>query len=125
IAANVTWTSATGIELTLERNYSGDALSRDAWRGWREIDDSEQGRRLRALIAERASLQEPLVRDGWFVRAAWRDAWQVRGLHLSSFALANAYDDSALWQFTSEYSPDDHWTISALIGRYLGSHDSE
>ena len=125
LAANLTWTSSNGIELTAERIFAGDAFSRSQWKAWRAVDSAPQFQRLRRVIAERSLLQEPLVQDGWFARGAWRDAWSVRGLQLSSFVLANAYDGSALWQFSASYSPDEHWTFSGLFGRYVGDSNSE
>lgn len=125
VAANLTWTFASGVEVTLERSYAGDALSREDWRAWRAAADSHHGIELGTLFERRSWLQEPLVRDGWFARTSWRDAWGRRGLDVSSFVLVNPYDSSALWQLSMTNALSERWSVSGLLGRYLGGHDTE
>lgn len=124
LAANATWTSRAGIELTLERSYAGDALSRQDWKAWRNSGPDAIGQLL-TMIRERSQFQEPLVRDGWFLRAAWRDAWRIRGLNLSGFIVRNSYDGSALWQGSASHALNERWSVSGIAGRYRGDSTSE
>lgn len=124
-ALNLVWTTPLGLELTLERQYAGDALDRDAWRRWRGVNSVSQAQSLGQLARRRQQEQEPLVRQAWFARLDWRDAFGQRALDLSSFVLRNNYDHSALWQTTLSRHVGEHWTLSGQWVHYSGDARSE
>lgn len=124
-AVNVVWTTPLGPELTLERQYAGDALGRDAWRAWRDQTDPARIGQLVALIDARQLDQEPLVRAAWFARAQWRDAFGVRGFEIAGFTQRNAYDGSALTQLSAARDLGERWRAGLLAARYSGDATSE
>jgi hypothetical protein len=124
-AVNVVWTTPLGLELTLERQHAGDALGREQWRRWRAVAAAPQLRQLGVLAQRRQLEQEPLVRDAWFARVSWPDAFKVRDLELAGFTLRNAYDGSALTQLAAERGFGERWRGGAFLVRYSGSRSSE
>ncbi len=98
VAIGATWTTPVGVSLTLENDYAGDALSQRAWSAWRHQDDAALLGRLYETQAFRSAEQEPLVQEGWFVRAAADRVFDRPGLSLSAFLFIDGYDGSVLWQ---------------------------
>ncbi len=131
IAAGGTWTAESGISLTLERHYAGDALSRGAWRSWQHAlsqPGAPGGAAAAAygeLTADLGFRQDLLVRDMWFSRIAWDDAFQRKGLNLSAFVRQNAYDRSRSWQAEASWNDRRDWSLRVLIGGNSGGQFSE
>ena len=124
-AVNVVWTTPLGPELTVERQYAGDALDGAAWRGWRNIDNAADGRQLRSILEERQLEQEPLTRAAWFIRLHWRDAFNVRGFELACFTQRSVYDGSAVSQASASGDVGTHWRAGVLLAHYSGAATSE
>jgi hypothetical protein len=124
-ALNVVWTMPFGLDLTLERQYVGDAMDAATWRRWRAASGLAEQRALGVLAVRRAQEQEALVRNAWFARADWRDAFGVRGLNVSGFTQRNAYDSSALSQLAASLPLRQAWSVQGQWVRYSGARDSE
>jgi hypothetical protein len=124
-AVNVVWTTPLGLELTLERHYAGDALGRAQWRRWRAVTDPRQRQQLGAIVQRRQLEQEPLVRDAWFVRVSWPDAFKVRDLELAGFTLRNAYDGSGLTQLSAERGFGERARGGVYVAHFSGTRTSE
>lgn len=124
-AVNVVWTTPLGLDLTLERQYAGDALDRGQWRRWRAVGDGQGLQALGALAERRQVEQEPMLRDAWFARLHWRDAFGVRDFELAGFTLRNSYDDSALTQVSASRSFGGRWRAGVLAAAYSGDRTSE
>jgi hypothetical protein len=124
-AVNLTWTTPVGLELTTEYQYAGDALSKQAWREWRNVDSPQAQLALAQLVLQRAGAREPLVDSGWFVRAAWQDVFAVRGVDASAFTQVNAYDASGAWQIRVTWRIDQRWSLTGQAGGNTGSRASE
>ncbi len=125
LALGGTYTLPAGLELTLELQRAADALSRGDWNAWRAAAAAATQQRLGALARERAALQEPLVRAGWFARVGWREPFGITGLDLAALVQANAYDDSRLWQLKGTQHLGGPWSASLLAGALSGRRDSE
>jgi len=131
LAAGGTWTAESGISLTLERHYAGDALSKKNWNNW--LDALRQpgaagGAATAAygrLAAELAYRQDLLVRDMWFARVGWDDAFQLRGFNLAAFMRVNAYDRSRSWQAEAAWNDRRDWSLRVLVGGNGGDEFSE
>jgi hypothetical protein len=124
-AVNVVWTTPLGVELTLERQYAGDALGRAQWRGWRAVTSPLQLRQLGAIAESRQLEQEPLVRDNWFVRIKWSDAFQLRDFELAGFTSRNAYDGSGLTQLSAERGFGARARAGLFVAHYSGKPASQ
>lgn len=124
-AVNLVWTTPLGLELTLEREYAGDALDRAQWRRWRAVSDPLGLQALGALAEHRQLEQEPMMRDSWFARLYWRDAFGVRDLALACFTLRNSYDGSALTQVSASRSFGQRWRAGVLAAAYGGDRTSQ
>ena len=131
IAAGGTWTAESGISFTLERHYAGDALSRRSWRAWQDAlrRPGAAGGAVAAaygrLAADLGYRQDLLVRDMWFARISWDDAFQRKGLNLSAFVRQNAYDRSRSWQAEAAWNDRRDWSLRVLVGGNRGSEFSE
>lgn len=124
-AINLTWTTPLGIELTGEYHYAGDALSRSAWHAWRNAGGVQDQLALAQIALQRAGAREPLVRSGWFMRAAWQDAFAVHGLDASAFMQSNGYDGSVAWQLKLSWRLNQRWSLIGQAGGNRGSGRSE
>ncbi|WP_263768945.1 hypothetical protein [Propionivibrio soli] len=128
-AFGATWTAESGISLTLERHHAGDALSRDAWASWRSTlrgpERSAAAAHLGELMAGVGYRRDLLVRDMWFARVAWDDAFQKKGLDLSVFTRVNAYDHSRSWQAEGTWNDVRDWSLRLIVGGNEGSQLSE
>lgn len=131
VAAGGTWTAESGVSLTLERHYAGDALSRRAWRAWQDAlrRPGAAGGATAAAYGQLASnlgyRQDLLVRDMWFARVAWDDAFQRKGLDLSAFIRQNAHDRSRSWQAEAAWNDRRDWSLRFLVGGNSGGEFSE
>ena len=129
LTAGVTWTTPAGIVLALERQYSGDALTPDRWSNWQAVLSSPRaaqfGTQYGAMRSMRASDQAPLTRDAWFARAAWDDAFGVRGIDLVAITRVNADDHSRLWQGEAHWHVSDRHSVQVIVGGYAGGPTSE
>lgn len=131
LAAGGTWTAESGVSLTLERHYAGDALSRSSWRAWQDAlrQPGAAGGAAAAAYGRLASdlgyRQDLLVRDMWFARLAWDDAFQRKGLNLSAFVRQNAYDRSRSWQAEAAWNDRHDWSLRFLVGGNRGGEFSE
>ncbi|MCA3242294.1 MAG: hypothetical protein ING89_13440 [Rubrivivax sp.] len=124
-AVGGTLTLPAGIELTLEWQHTGDALSRSDWDEWRRATDAATQIRLGALARERVAQQEPLVRANAFFRAAWRQPFGVADLDLSAFVQLNTFDHSRTWQLRASQGLGGRWALSAQVGALQGAPDTE
>jgi hypothetical protein len=124
-AVNVTWTTPLGLELTAEYQYAADALSSEAWREWRNADNAAAQPALARMASTRANAREPLVRSNWFMRAAWQDAFGVRGVDGSAFVQINGYDSSATWQLKVTWRLDQQWSLTGQMGGNRGNPGTE
>lgn len=129
LVAGLSWTTPSGLVLTLERFHAGDALTPARWRAWQDALVTPRaaylGPQLGALSSARAADQEPLTRDAWFARAAWDDAFGVRHVDLAAFARINANDRSRLWQAEVRWHLSDRHSLAAMLGGYAGDARSE
>lgn len=123
--AGGTWTSPVGVVLTLEHQYAGDALTPDRWRAWQQVMGTPLAAQLGALRGARAGAQAPLTRNAWFARAAWDDAFGVRGIDLAAITRINATDRSRLWQTEARWHIDDRHSLAAIVGGFSGAARSE
>ncbi|WP_224360672.1 hypothetical protein [Hyalangium versicolor] len=124
IAANLTWTTPVGIELTVEQQFASDALGAEAWRQWRGITNEKQ-LTLLDMSDRRAFESEPLLKHGSFARAGWRDAFAVRGLDLSSFVQVNNIDWSGLTQQMVTWHLKNDWSVGGQFLQFFGGPDSQ
>jgi len=124
-ALNVVWTTPLGPELTVERQYAGDALGRAAWRDWRDVADPAAVRQLLGMLEARQLEQEPLTRAAWFVRLHWRDAFSVRGFDVACFTQHSVYDGSAVSQASASGELGARWRAGLLLAHYSGAATSE
>lgn len=130
-AVGGTWTAESGVTLTLERHYASDALSRKDWRAWQDALRQPGGSGGAAaaaygrLAADLGYRQDMLVRDMWFARIAWDDAFQRKGLNLSAFVRQNAYDRSRSWQADATWNDRRDWSLRFLVGGNSGGDFSE
>ncbi|HEY1586097.1 MAG TPA: hypothetical protein VGH63_10455 [Polyangia bacterium] len=120
VAANVVWTTPLGFELTIEGQYSSDALSLSAWRRWRSVSGPALAP-LGAIAAQRELEREPLVQAGLFARLDWREPFAARGLHVSAFAQINPFDWSALAQLSIAWRIHDGWLIGQQTAAGVGA----
>lgn len=124
-AVGGTLTLPAGIELTLEWQHTGDALSRSDWDQWRNAADAATQIRLGALARERVAQQEPLVRANAFFRAAWRQPFGLADLDLSAFVQVNTFDHSHTWQLRANQRLSRRWALSAQTGALQGAPNTE
>jgi len=125
VSANIVWTLEGGIELIGEVSHAGDAIGRSQWRQVRNSIDPNVISRLNEFRTTRSRMSEPLVKDGYFTSANWRDAFGRQGLDLSVFATGNFYDASLLWQ-TSITQDFKRGTSAGLIASgFEGTPTSE
>jgi hypothetical protein len=120
-----TWSSAAGWDLLLELQHAGDALSRHDWQQWREVQTPAELQQLGQLARRRAYEREPLVRAGWFARASWRNAFELRALNLAAFVQANGYDRSRLWQLRADWRLNPRWSVVGMAGGAEGAVGTE
>lgn len=125
LAAGLSWTAENGTTVTVERHLATDALNRDDWAAWRLAPDGPTARSLGRLRAQRNDLQEPLVRDAWFVRAAVTGLSQQADVDLAAFARINPYDHSYLWQIDCSWHVRARTSIYASVGGFAGASNSE
>lgn len=123
-ALGATWTSAQGWSLTLERHRADDALARRDWADWRQAMQAPDGGPARAaygrLAGDLAYRQDLLVRDQYFARLAWDDAFGQRGVNLSAFVRRNAFDGSFGWQTEAAWNDRRDWSLRLLLGGNRG-----
>ena len=131
LAVGGTWTAASGIALTLERHYAGEALTKSSWNAWRRAmrQGGAGGDAANAAFGRLASdlgyRQDLLVRDMWFGRIAWDDAFQRKGLNLVAFMPLNAYDRSHSWQAEASWNDRRDWSLRFIVGGNRGGESSE
>jgi len=123
-AANITWTTPQGIDVTIENIFDGDGLTGGQAAAWSRAHTAAARQHYAALVEERSAAQEPLGRVGAFARLGWRDAFQHQGLSLSAFVLADESDGSLLWQASASQS-FGHWTAGTNCGAFEGRRVSE
>ena len=124
-AAGFSWAAPNGAVVSVERHIATDALSRRDWEAWRQAADGPTVRGLAQLRAQRSGLQEPLVRDAWFVRTAITGLTDSANLDLAAFVRINPYDRSYLWQIDGGWHLLPRASIYASLGGFAGSSRSE
>jgi hypothetical protein len=124
VAANLTWTTPLGLEVTLEQQFASDALGAEAWRQWQGVNDVRL-QRLGEMSTRRSFELEPLLRYGSFARVGWRDAFAVRGLELSSFVQVNNIDWSGLTQQMVVWHTQSDWSVGGQFQQFFGAANSE
>ncbi|HEV7914267.1 MAG TPA: hypothetical protein VGP22_10895 [Albitalea sp.] len=125
LATGGTWTAAAGWDLLLEVQYAGDALSREAWEQWRNVQTPLELQQLGQLAQQRAYERDPLTRTGLFARASWRNAFDLRQLSLYGFVQANPSDPSLLWQLRGDWRLNPTWSLVGMAGGAEGAVNSE
>ncbi|HEV7913131.1 MAG TPA: hypothetical protein VGP22_05155, partial [Albitalea sp.] len=120
-----TWTSAAGWDLLLELQYAGDALSREAWEQWRNVQTPLELEQLGQLAQQRAYERDPLTRTGLSGRASWRNAFDLRQLNLYGFVQANPSDLSYLWQLRGDWRLNSRLSLIGMAGGGEGALNSE
>ncbi|MDP1614127.1 MAG: hypothetical protein Q8M11_23940 [Sulfuritalea sp.] len=125
LATGLSWTAANGTVIAVERHLASDALSRKDWDAWRLSSDATTARRLAQLRGERLSLQEPLVRDAWFLRAALNGMLKDPDIDLSGFVRINPHDRSRLWQIDGSWHATAHLSVHVGMGGFAGDARSE
>lgn len=134
LAAGASWTAESGITLTLERHYAADALSAPSWRDWQSAlrQHGASGAAVNAvnaaygrLTSDLAYRQDLLVRDMWFARTAWDDAFGWKGFNIAAFARRNAYDRSRSWQAEASWNDRQDWSLRCIVGGNAGRETSE
>ncbi|KFE69490.1 hypothetical protein DB31_6465 [Hyalangium minutum] len=124
VAANLTWTTPLGLEITLEQQFASDALGATAWRQWQGVSDARL-RRLGEMSIQRSFELEPLLKHGSFARVGWRDAFAVRGLEISSFVQVNNIDWSGLTQQMVMWHTQSDWSVGGQFQQFFGAANSE
>lgn len=123
-AANLTWTSPQGIDVTVESIFTGDGLNARQAAAWSSAQSRAAQQRYATLVEDRSAAQEPLGRFGAFARLGWRDAFHRPGLSLSAFVLADCTDGSLLWQAAASQTLG-RWTVGATGAAFEGPRVSE
>ena len=101
LSANLGYTTAGKLSLTIEYEYNGAALDRDGWDRL-GLTSAAAYRRYRAYAA---SVQDPPTRQRVFLRAFWQDM-PVDHLDLTGYAFVDAVDHSRQLWAEVRY----HWT---------------
>jgi len=125
VAAGFNWTTPQGAVLTVERHSATDALNPQDWEAWRLATDRPTLRGLAQLRTQRSDLQEPLVRDAWFFRAAVTGLSERANVDLGAFVRLNAHDHSALWQVDGAWHVRPRVSVYASLGGFAGTSLSE
>jgi len=124
LAANITWTSSYGFELTAEYFYAGDALDRQQLNAFQESLDSTDIEKFISIQNQRSLEQEPLTESGYFLYAGTRDLFGINGLQASGFVTGNFYDNSYLWQLSTSKVWGE-WSVGGIFGGLEGNDSSE
>lgn len=125
VATGFSWTTPWRMTLTLERLHDGRGLTRDDWNAWRLAADPATRARLGRLRRDVQERQELLVRDGWFVRLAWDQAFDVRNLDIAALARINAYDRSSTSQIDMAWHLSSTSSLRLILGHARGDRGSE
>lgn len=125
VAAGFHWATPQGAVFTVERHSATDALNPQDWDAWRLATDRPTQRNLAQLRAQRSDLQEPLVRDAWFFRAAVTGLSEGTNIDLGALVRLNAYDHSALWQVDGAWHVRPRVSVYASLGGFAGAALSE
>jgi hypothetical protein len=100
IVAGATYTTARNLSLTLEYEFNGSGLDRQAWDALRSGSPALYAQ-YRALTID---LQELPTKQRLFANARWQDA-VVNHLDLAAFAYYDCVDSSRQWWVEARY----HW----------------
>lgn len=127
LATGFSWTTPWRMTVTIERLHNSQGLTRGDWKTWRaaaEADPATRGR-LGLLRREVQERQELLVRDAWFARLAWDQAFEVRNLDIAAIARINAYDRSRTVQLDAAWHLDPTSSLRLILGHSSGARGSE
>ena len=126
LAAGVSYTLPSGLNLAAEFEYTQAGFSAADWRNW-----FGAGRAAAPLAGElwfirayAGEQQQPVARRSLFLRAYWQNAL-VKNLNVSAFAVADLHDGSTLAQASVDYYLSAHWTVGAIVDVYSGARQSE
>lgn len=125
VATGFSWTAPNGAVLAMERHLATDALSRDDWNTWRLSTANAIAVRLGQLRGERLALQDPLVRDAWFIRVAMNGLLRDPDIDVSAFLRLNPHDNSRLWQLDCSWHANAQLSLHISAGGFSGGSRSE
>jgi hypothetical protein len=127
LAAGLSYTTQAGINLAIEFEYTQAGFSAADWRHWFSAGRAGGG----ALAGElwfirgyAGEQQEPVARQGFFLRAYWQNAL-VKNLTLSAFVIHDVHDGSFLAQGSADYYLSPRWSLGAIIDAYGGARQSD
>jgi hypothetical protein len=128
VAVGVSYTTENKITFNLEYQYDQAGFSRSDWDRWFALGEgrpvsSPIVRELWYIRSYAADRQQPLQRNGIFVRADWVD-FIVPKLEFTGFVLVDAQDGSTLMQLEADYARTDLWTFGVLAGGTTGGRRS-
>jgi hypothetical protein len=127
LAVGASYATPIGINLDLEYDYHQAGFSAADWRNWfdggRSSDPALPGE-LWFIRGYAGDQQEPMARNGLFLRADWQNAF-VRDLMLTGFVDTDLRDGSGLAQFTADYYLSPSWTVGGLVDVYYGRPRSD
>jgi len=134
--AGASWTTPWEVQLTVERWHAGDAPDAADWRAIRAaLPGGGTGNGAAGASATAASYAnwrgqlaergDPVVRENWFLRAAWDRALGRADLDLSAFARINAYDRSRFWQAEAAWHATPHETLRLVASGTAGAAGTE
>ncbi len=127
LALGTTYATKIGINFDVEYDYHEAGFSSADWRNWFDgghgADPFLPGE-LWFIRGYAADQQEPMARNGLFLRADWENAF-VRDLTLAGFVDTDLRDGSGLVQFSADYYLSSAWTIGALADVYYGKPRSD
>ncbi len=125
LAVGATWTSPWRWAITAERHVASSALSRDDWQAWRNLAGLNAAARLGALRHEVGERQDLLVRNAYFVRVAWDQAFDLRSVDAAALLRLNPYDHSRSMQLDVAWHLNARCSLRAILGRNVGAGAAE
>ena len=127
LALGASYATEDELSFNLEYHYHQAGFSDADWRGWFATGTSG-GDAIRGALwfirGYASDRQEPVARNGVFLRAAWDDAI-VHDLSLNGFVLADARDGSGLAQLDADYILSRTWQIGGLVDLTFGARRSD
>ncbi len=117
LAIGASYSTKIGINFDLEYDYHQAGFSSTEWRNWfnatQDNPDPLLPGELWFIRGYAGDQQEPMARNGLFLRADWTNAF-VRDLAFTGFIDSDLHDGSGLGQFAADYYLSRQWTIGAL-----------
>jgi hypothetical protein len=129
LSVGASYTTTSKVTFNLEYHFHQAGFSREDWDNWFGAGaghgaSSPEAGELWYIRSYALDMQEPLARQGAFLRVDWVDAL-VTDLEITGFVNTDLYDGSSLVQAEADYYLSGAWTVGALVQGNLGSRHSD